>query len=420
MKCRTSGIRLRLRYIVAPLVILSALIGCSEYRLDEESLRAFEQEIESLRSEYEIPGMSVAVVHKQKVIVARGFGYADLENEIPATENTPYNLASCTKPIAAVVLMQLVEAGRLDLDSPIAEVLADTAIPIRYYGKEIRGYTSFYNLLKGIIDDTSNPLSSEFRGIFGDYHLGTEVITVRHHLTHTSEGVPGETFRYNGDLYSFLSWVVEELSDKRFDRVLVENITLPLDMTSTVPSNDPDTWDSVLAKRSKYYRTGRDGEFVEAQENRPIKWPDAFEELGLEIDPSFLINAGAGMVSTAVDLAKFDVALDRNLLLSQEFKDMMFTAHVSNSGERLPYGLGWFVQEIGGTELVWHFGYGGIHSSLILKVPEEEITFILLANSGGASAKFQLGDGDVLKSPFASAFIENLTNVTVEEPNQDG
>jgi CubicO group peptidase (beta-lactamase class C family) len=400
-------------------VILFTLIWCAKYRVNEESLRAFEQEIEHLSKEYGIPGMSVAIVHKQKLVLARGFGYADLENHIPATENTPYNLASCTKPIAAVTLMQFVEKGQLGLDAPITYVLKNTVMPIRFVGKELHGYASFYKAINKIIEDTAHPLSSDFLATYGNYNLDTEFITVRHHLTHTSEGVPGKTYRYSGDLYSYLSLIVEELSGKRFCEVLIENITSPLDMTSTVPNINASTRDSVLANRSKYYKTGHDGEFIEVQENRPIKWPDIFKEPGIEIEPSFLINAGAGIASTVADLAKFDVALDKNLLLSQETKDMMFTAHISNKGERLPYGLGWFVQDIDDKKLVWHFGFAGHYSSMILKIPQEEITFILLANSGGAG-KFGLGkDENVLRSPFASAFIKHLTNVMDEKPNQD-
>jgi CubicO group peptidase (beta-lactamase class C family) len=403
-------------YIVITSTVVAALAGCAGSGLDDGSIQAFELDIERLREEWKIPGMSIAVLHNQELGLARGFGFADLENRVPATENTPYNLASCTKPIAAVILMQFVEEGRLNLDAPIVDILENTLIPIKYRGQEFRGYASFFESLRDIIEDASNPLSSEFRSTYGDYHLDTESITVRHHLTHTSEGIPGETYRYSGDLYSFLSFVVNELSGKRFDEVLVERLTSPLGMVNTVPNINDSRRDSILANRSKYYRVGKGGEFVEAQENRPVKWPDVFEELGLEIERSFLINAGAGMVSTVVDMAKFDVALDRNILLSKKYKDLMFTASMSNSGERLPYGLGWFVQEIHGKKVVWHFGYAGIHSSLIMKIPEEEKTLILLANSGGASAEFNLGAGDVLGSPFASAFITHLTDLMSNGP----
>lgn len=84
----------------------------------------------------------------------------------------------------------------------------------------------------------------------------------------------------------------------------------------------------------------------------------------------------------------------------------MFTATRSNSGKKLPYGLGWFVQEYQGMKLVWHYGHAPrAYSSLILKCLDRDATLILLANSDGASALFDLGEGDVMKSPFASAFI---------------
>jgi hypothetical protein len=68
--------------------------------------------------------------------------------------------------------------------------------------------------------------------------------------------------------------------------------------------------------------------------------------------------------------------------------------------------MGWFVQERNGTKLIWHYGWQpDSYSSLIVKIPERKSTLILLANSDGASAPFDLGNGDVLKSPFAAMFI---------------
>ena len=88
----------------------------------------------------------------------------------------------------------------------------------------------------------------------------------------------------------------------------------------------------------------------------------------------------------------------------------MFTPTLSNSGHSLPYGLGWFVQISEDLKLIWHYGYEpGAYSSLILKIPEKETTFILLANSDGASASFGLGQGNVLNSPFALEFINCFT-----------
>jgi hypothetical protein len=90
----------------------------------------------------------------------------------------------------------------------------------------------------------------------------------------------------------------------------------------------------------------------------------------------------------------------------------MFSNTISIKGKLLPYGLGWFVQEHAGVKLIWHYGWAPkAYSSLILKVPEKDVSFILFANSEGASANFHLGRGDVLKSPFAVVFLKVFTNL---------
>ena len=81
----------------------------------------FKTHLETVRQALKIPGMSVAVVQDQELLWAAGFGYADLENQVATAPDTPYGLASVTKPVAAVLVMQLVEEGRVDLDDPITD-----------------------------------------------------------------------------------------------------------------------------------------------------------------------------------------------------------------------------------------------------------------------------------------------------------
>lgn len=154
--------------------------------LDSQQKAQFMDALDSWRKKCGIPGMSVAVVRKQAVVLAQGFGFADVENGIPATENTPYNIASCTKPIAAVILMKLVEAGKLDLDDAMRDLLKDTVFPFRYRGESCRGYAATFKKIGQIINDSSSPLAPQLRGSYKDYRHDTERITIRHHLTHTS------------------------------------------------------------------------------------------------------------------------------------------------------------------------------------------------------------------------------------------
>jgi CubicO group peptidase (beta-lactamase class C family) len=355
----------------------------------ENPVTAYKLEVVRLQKKYKIPGMSVAILKGQQVIYAAGFGLADIENSIPATTDTPYNIASLSKPFAGAVLMRLVEEGLLDLDSAIADILKNTEF--NYGDFKMHGYAEACREIRAY---SQNP-QFEYAFLLKDYRCKTEKITVRHHLTHTAQGVPGSSYRYNGFLFNFLSLVAEEVSGKSYSELVVDNITAPLEMNRTVPCPQEDLCERILDDRAKYYRIGFGGDF------EPSSYPTT-------------LSASAGIVSTVLDLAKFDVAMDRNLIVSEAAKNMMFTQSISNSGDPLPYGLGWFVQDHKGSKLVWHYGHAPkAYSALILKVPDEEVTLILLANSDGASAPFSLGAGNVLRSPFAVVFLNLFTDLKV-------
>ena len=87
---------------------------------DAARLERLERQLEALRQELQIPALSAAIVKDQKVLWAKGFGFADVENKVAATEHTPYHLASLTKTFASTILMQLVQEGKIKLDDPVS------------------------------------------------------------------------------------------------------------------------------------------------------------------------------------------------------------------------------------------------------------------------------------------------------------
>jgi CubicO group peptidase (beta-lactamase class C family) len=118
------------------------------------------------------------------------------------------------------------------------------------------------------------------------------------------------------------------------------------------------------------------------------------------------INASAGLLSSVTDLAKYDAAVDANLFISAESQALAWTnARSSSTSLELPYGLGWFIQTIDGVRVIWHYGQWPQYSALYIKVPERQLTLILLGNSGGLGEAFPLADGDVRVSPFARVFL---------------
>ena len=458
---------------------------------DAARLARLETQLESLRQELKIPAYSAAIVRNQKVIWAKGFGYADVENKIPATEHTAYHLASLTKTFASTILMQLVQDGKVKLDDPVSKY--------------------------GIVLESDG------------------VIRVRHLFSHTSEGNPGEQYRYNGNRFGELDKVVQRASGKSFGELLIANILDPLGMNETAPnvprivstkspnaegqaaeaevkaavmdlvagynSSNVEQIERRLAPQPNRFR-GEGGfltAFVDAPELKqafetgfklnmqvhnlevavygnsaiatffagttvtPANGPPRTEgpwrcsyfwnkqdgawklvhahqsPLGgsvitekhqqrfdkvvkilaqpYALDREFKITkisypqgfgVSAGLISTVLDMAKYDIAIDQNKFLTKETQQLAFTPAVSTKGEPLPYGLGWFTQNYKGMKFLWHYGYWTGNSSFILKVPEQHLTFIILANSDNLSRPTDLGAGNALSSPVGLAFLKTF------------
>src|SRR6267143_878582 len=102
---------------------------------DRERLAQFQQSLDSLRRQYGVPGLSAAIVNNGQIIWEGGFGFQDVENQVPATPDTPYRTASITKTFASMLLMRCVERGTLNLDTPISNYtsgIADSRVTVRH------------------------------------------------------------------------------------------------------------------------------------------------------------------------------------------------------------------------------------------------------------------------------------------------
>src|SRR5689334_2628280 len=316
---------------------------------DQQPLSRFEKQTDELRTRLKIPGMSAVIVKDQKVLWAKGFGFADSETAVPATPDTLYSIASLTKTFAATLVMQLVEQGKLDLDEPVSHY------------------------------------STDFKN---------DSVKVKHLLSHTSGGpTPGDRYQYDGDQYNYLTAVIEKKTGKPFREVMVETFLDPLQMASSVPGqtvvDEPDKWDPVLGRDNlKRYASDL------TRLSQPYTLYDDSDIIHVPYPGKSFFGAAAGLLSTVLDLAKFDAAIDRHQFLKKETQEKAWTNFVSNSGQRLPHGLGWFVTDYGGIRLIWHYGHWGTgFSAIYLKVPEKNFSLIMLANSEAlADHQFQIGE----------------------------
>jgi CubicO group peptidase (beta-lactamase class C family) len=331
---------------------------------------ALAADLEDLREVLAIPGLSAAVVRDGEIAWEQGFGFANIADAIEADEHTPYGLASVSKPVAAVVVMQLIEKGLVGLDDPVAD-----------YGVSLPGY-----------------------------------VTVRHLLNHTSEGTPGTVHSYNGNRYGLLGGVIEAATGESFAVHLGERVLAPLAMDDSA-LNPLNAWNeaSIRGLESFAMAIGWGTAFDH--------YPDVYNRLAhpyqFDTDHSIIPgkyhlihNPAAGMISSVHDLALFDLALDEGRLLDHTTRNLMFGETVPTRPNQTSqtYGLGWYVQDFEGTQLLWHYGrWPPSTSALYLKVPEHDLTFIALANTDNLTVPFAgVGDGDGMRSAPALSFFRHL------------
>src|SRR5262245_6382298 len=355
--------------------------------LPAAKLAELEDALEQLAEKHHVPGMSAGVVHRRALAWSKGFGYADLEQGTWAVPETRYSTASVAKPIAAVLIMQLVEQGKLSLDAPM------------------RGF----QIYKWFAPDPAR--------------YREQPVLLRHVLSHTSEGVPGDAYAYNGNTYFDLTWVLEDVTRTAYPRLLKERVFDRAGMDRSVPGYvfpgtkqlvelaRPYAWQRDEYVPAKYQMIDPDPAIDLAGFDVVLRMPEeAIAARKALLGEGFMhlngANTAAEVTTTVLDLAKFDIALDEGRLISAESRERMWTPTVSNSGKTLPYALGWFVEEFAGRKVIWHYGLlPPCSSALYLKVPAAELSFFLLACNERLSLTFPMFDEGVRASPFARAFL---------------
>jgi CubicO group peptidase (beta-lactamase class C family) len=348
--------RALLRNILLLLALSSLLLpiaACSAASLEvtpTTGLEGFEAGVDKIRVALKIPGMSACMVKDKEIVWARGFGCADIEEQIPATEDTSFHIASLTKTFAAIITMQLVQEGQLELQTPVSE-----------------------------------------------FDIELDDVCVVHLLSHTSEGdPPGIAYKYNGDRFALMDRVIESVSGETFAALLVERIIKPLKLFQTAPS---------MADSSAFAETGyNQNDFLD-------NMATPYESYGIgtvrQTEYRTYFGTAAGLVSSACDLGKYAIAIDQEEFLQSQTWETIFTPATSvATGKMLPYGIGWFIQSYKDNKLHWHYGQWRGCAALIIRAPGKGITFIALANNETLSSAYPMGKGDVTKSDLARLFLD--------------
>lgn len=308
-----------------------------------------------------IPGLSMAIVDDGAVVYQNAYGMADLEHSVPVTLRSPFKIASLTKPITAIAVLQLVERGLVALDRPVVDYV--DGLPSQWRGTTVRqllGHTS------GLPDYLQAPGWS-WRDSWRLTRDRDEVVRMTAAAPMTFR--PGEGMKYSNTNYYVLGMLIERASGATYAKYLDAHVFTPLAMSDTRVDSAAD----LVPHRVRGYTSERGS--LRNAEFTSDTW--AFAE--------------GGVVTTAPDLARLEQALHGERLLKKASVDLMWAPTkladgrdgvIGDNGAGQPnhYGLGWFISSYKGRTLILAGGNKPGYSCTFFRFVDEGLTIILLSN----------------------------------------
>jgi CubicO group peptidase (beta-lactamase class C family) len=346
----------RLRVVAA--VVLAMLFLGQAPSAQNPTFSLLERYVDALREQAGIPGLAATVIRdgRSEPDWEKGFGFANVEESVPVTPRTPFSIGELSQSVgAALALRYCVETGEIALDD------------------QIRRWSPTY---------------PEARATLADI------------LSHTNNG----SYSYSPERFSLgLTAAIEQCADRPYARLVFDEVIARFVMDSSAPGGDTARLNSPVRL---IFPTPTLRQFEQVLRDTAIPYRlDATRKAARTAYLIPTLTAASGMVASVRDLAQFEWALDSGAIaVRRTLNDLAW----QERGGRMGYG--WFVQRVNGRRVVWQYGgqANAPYSSMMIKLPEQGLTFIMLANSDGLTAPFPLVNGDVTVSPFARIFFNLL------------
>jgi CubicO group peptidase (beta-lactamase class C family) len=293
-----------------------------------------------------IPGMSVAVLRGDRVLLARGYGFANVEHDVPATDSTIYQSGSVGKQFTAAAVVMLAEEGRLGLDDPITRYLPEG-------GEAWRGVTIRHLLThtSGIPDYADSTL--DYRRPYSE----PDLVRLASHLP--LRFAPGERWSYSNTGYLLLGAVIRKVTGKFYGDFLRDRIFGPTGMPTARVISESD----IVRHRAAGY------ELVDGKIQNQ-SW----------VSPEINTTADGSLYLSVRDLAAWAIALNHGQVPRRSVLETSWTPVRLNNGGTYPYGFGWRVGEQRGHRQIGHTGSWQGFKTSIQRYPDFDLTVIVLAN----------------------------------------
>ena len=294
-----------------------------------------------------IPAVSVAVLKNGKTVLAEGYGVANVELNVPAKADTVFKIGSVSKQFLATGIMLLVQQGKVGLDDKISKYLEGTPetwspITVRHLlthtsgiVREAPGFDPFKVQSDADVIKTAYPLPLRFQ--------------------------PGEKWEYCNVGYFILAEIIRKASGKPWEDFLKDQVFSPLEMNATRTT----TVAEIIPNRASAYFLRNDK--LQNTDN----WP--------------ALRPSGAFLSTALDLAKWEAALQTDNILKRASREQMWTPVTLNGGKKYPYGFGWDLDDMRGVSTINHGGTLTGFRAQFTRFPDQGLTIIVLTNLASAN-----------------------------------
>lgn len=307
--------------------------------------------VRSEMARQKVPGVAVAIVRKGDVIVAKGYGVANVEHKVPVGPETIFQSGSVGKQFTSTAVMLLVEQGKIGLQDPVTKFFPDApaswqAITVHHLLTHTSGIPEYEGVTEG-------PAVFDLRRDYSEDELARLAFGL------TLEFPPGSRWNYSNTGYVLLGIIIHKVSGQFYGDLLRDRVFAPLGMKTARVISDAD----IVANRAAGYRL--DKGTLKNQE-----W----------VSPTLNSTADGALYFSVRDMIAWAKGLRSGAILSPKGWEQVYDPVKLNSGSRYPYGFAWFVDTLNGKLRQHHSGSWQGFQSYISRYLGEDLTIIVLAN----------------------------------------
>ena len=303
--------------------------------------------VQGVMKERKIPGIALLVVQDNKVVLSKGYGFSNVELQVPVKPETVFQSGSMGKQFTAAAVMMLVEEGKIGLEDPLTKYFPEAPaawknVTVRQLLSHTGGFTDYPEKFDFRRDRTENEILKAIQAVPLAYP-------------------PGTKWAYSNLGYATLGILIHRASGKFYGDFLQERVFGPLGMTTTRIISEED----IIPNRAAGYR------LVKGQLKNQ-EW----------VSPTLNTTADGSLYFSILDLEKWDAALTQGKLLKKSSFDQMWTIAKLKDGKPNSgnYGFGWFLENIHGHPIIEHEGAWQGFNTSINRYVKDKLTVVILTN----------------------------------------